>query len=404
MKSFWFKMTSYFKIFDDQENKTVLRKAQTRKQTRSVLGEISQNPQKYPERIAKSDGCEALSENANLETTTMVAHHSQENSLSSLSINKTSQVILESRQPFAPMTVESDNETDELNSSIVSCSDASNVSSVFQDTSNGQASLLPSEDILAVTEYSKEIYQYLKKRETQQMPKWNYMQRQADITFSMRSVLVDWLVEVAGEYNLGNETIHLAVSYIDRFLSCMSVERSKLQLVGTACLMIAAKYEEIYPPGVEEFALITDNTYTNKQVLRMEHLVLKVLGFDVSTPTSHLFVNHFCQMFHMDGKVLHLAMYLNELSLLDGSTFMKFPGSVVAASSVVLARHTLGIEAWADGMAVEAGYSVDDLKECVVGLYEIFVAAPTLVQQATREKYKHYGLNKVAEVKPVDIM
>ena len=46
----------------------------------------------------------------------------------------------------------------------------------------------------------------------------------------------------------------------------MSVERSKLQLVGTACLMIAAKYEEIYPPGVEEFALITDNTYTNKQV------------------------------------------------------------------------------------------------------------------------------------------
>ena len=45
----------------------------------------------------------------------------------------------------------------------------------------------------------------------------------------------------------------------------MMVERSKLQLVGTAALFVAAKYEEIYPPEVEEFASITDNAYTKKQ-------------------------------------------------------------------------------------------------------------------------------------------
>ncbi len=66
------------------------------------------------------------------------------------------------------------------------------------------------------------------------------MTKQPDITFVMRAILVDWLVEVGEEYNLHSETVFLAVNYIDRFLSYMSVQRSKLQLVGTACMFIAA--------------------------------------------------------------------------------------------------------------------------------------------------------------------
>ena len=56
----------------------------------------------------------------------------------------------------------------------------------------------------------------------------------------------------------------------------MSVLRGKLQLVGTAAMFIAAKFEEIYPPELGEFVYITDDTYSKKQVLRMEHLILKV--------------------------------------------------------------------------------------------------------------------------------
>lgn len=66
------------------------------------------------------------------------------------------------------------------------------------------------------------------------------MKKQPDITYSMRSILVDWLVEVTEEYKLQTETLYLAVSYIDRFLSYMSVVRAKLQLVGTAAMFIAA--------------------------------------------------------------------------------------------------------------------------------------------------------------------
>ena len=82
----------------------------------------------------------------------------------------------------------------------------------------------------------------------------------------MRAILVDWLVEVAEEYRLHPQTLHVAVSYIDRFLSEMSVQRGKLQLVGVTCMLLAAKFEEIYPPAVDEFVYITDNTYTRDQV------------------------------------------------------------------------------------------------------------------------------------------
>ena len=50
------------------------------------------------------------------------------------------------------------------------------------------------------------------------------MVKQPDITFGMRSILIDWLVEVGEEYKLKNETIYLSVNYIDRFLSHMSVQ------------------------------------------------------------------------------------------------------------------------------------------------------------------------------------
>lgn len=68
-----------------------------------------------------------------------------------------------------------------------------------------------------------------------------------------------------------------------------------------------SKYEEIYPPDVNEFVYITDHTYTKKQVLRMEQLILKVLTFDLFVPTSTVFVNLYATMNPQDERVKHLA-------------------------------------------------------------------------------------------------
>ncbi|KAL1391508.1 hypothetical protein pipiens_012329, partial [Culex pipiens pipiens] len=158
-----------------------------------------------------------------------------------------------------------------------------------------------------------DILAYLREAEKRHRPKPLYMKKQPDINQSMRTILVDWLVEVCEEYRLQNETLCLAISYIDRFLSFMSVVRAKLQLVGTAAMFIAAKYEEIYPPDVGEFVYITDDTYSKTQVLRMEQLILKVLGFDLSVPTTLVFTSVYCVMNDVPDKVKYMCMYLCEL-------------------------------------------------------------------------------------------
>lgn len=61
----------------------------------------------------------------------------------------------------------------------------------------------------------------------------NFMEHQSDINSAMRTILTDWLIEVADEYKLNDETLFLSVQYVDRFLSAVNVTRSKLQLLGS---------------------------------------------------------------------------------------------------------------------------------------------------------------------------
>ena len=70
----------------------------------------------------------------------------------------------------------------------------------------------------------------------------SYMTDQADITASMRAILVDWLIEVQENFELFHETLYLA-ELTDRYLCRAQVKREYLQLVGATCMLIAAKFE-----------------------------------------------------------------------------------------------------------------------------------------------------------------
>lgn len=248
-------------------------------------------------------------------------------------------------------------------------------------------------------EYAQDIYGYLRELELKYRPKANYMEKQPDITSSMRTILVDWLVEVADEYNLHAETLFLAVSFVDRFLSSMSVVRNKLQLVGTASLLIAAKFEEIYPPEVKEFVYITDDTYTQEQVLKMERVVLKILSFHVAAPTINYFLLRFAEVSHAPDTAKHLAHYLCELALLDDVPYLQFLPSIVAGSALCLANHTLGRHPWGRELVEYSGYEVATLRECMHSLYSSFCNAAGRAQRAVHDKFKTPKFHCVANLK-----
>lgn len=108
------------------------------------------------------------------------------------------------------------------------------------------------EDELAVVEYVEDIYKFYKIAEDESRLR-DYMGTQPDVNEKMRSILVDWLIEVHYKFELRQETLYLTVNIIDRFLSSKIVPRKELQLVGIASMLIACKYEEIWAPEVLNF-------------------------------------------------------------------------------------------------------------------------------------------------------
>ena len=116
------------------------------------------------------------------------------------------------------------------------------------------------------------------------MPHPGYMDTQEELKWSMRGVLNDWLVQVHQRFKLLPETLLLAFNITDRFLSARTVSLEKLQLAGATSLWMAAKYEEIYLPSLNNFVSATENCYDKDDVLRAERYMFKTLDWNLSYP------------------------------------------------------------------------------------------------------------------------
>ncbi|KAJ8505759.1 hypothetical protein OPV22_006645 [Ensete ventricosum] len=249
-----------------------------------------------------------------------------------------------------------------------------------------------------------DIYRHLRIAETKKRPSTDFMETiQKDINASMRSILIDWLVEVAEEYRLVPDTLYLTVNYIDRYLSGNEINRQRLQLLGVACMLIAAKYEEICAPQVEEFCYITDNTYFKDEVLEMEADVLKYLKFEMTAPTSKCFLRRFIRAAQGSDEVPalqleFLACYVAELSLLEYNLLCYAP-SIVAASAIFLAKFIMQPtkRPWNATLGHYTLYKPSDLSDCVKALHLLFCTSAGNNQPAIREKYSQHKYKFVAK-------
>jgi Cyclin, N-terminal domain len=122
------------------------------------------------------------------------------------------------------------------------------------------------DDPLCATSYVADMYDHFRGKELTTSVRPGFMNNQTHINERMRAILVDWLVEVHLKFKLVPETLYLTINLIDRYLVRKEVSRPKLQLVGVTCLLIASKYEEIYPPELRDLVYICDRAYAKTDV------------------------------------------------------------------------------------------------------------------------------------------
>ncbi|OJD20481.1 hypothetical protein ACJ73_08184 [Blastomyces percursus] len=240
-------------------------------------------------------------------------------------------------------------------------------------------------DTSIVAEYGDEIFQYMRELEMRLLPNAHYMDNQAEIQWSMRSVLMDWLVQVHHRFSLLPETLFLCVNYIDRFLSCKIVSLGKLQLVGATAIFIAAKYEEINCPSLQEIIYMVDNGYTADEILKAERFMLSMLQFELGWPGPMSFLRRISKADDYDLETRTLAKYFLEITIMD-ERFVGTPPSFTAAGAHCLARLMLRKGTWTPAHVYYSNYTYSQLYPLVSLILEC-CEDPMKHHSAVYEKY-----------------
>jgi len=248
-------------------------------------------------------------------------------------------------------------------------------------------------------------------KEAQNMPHRGFILEQRSLNGRMRAILVDWIAQVLDMNKFSRRTLFLTVSLIDRCFCCMPIDKSNLQLLGTAAFLIAAKVEEIHPPELTDLIYICDGAYTMEQLLSMECAILINLDFRTDGPTVEHFLPHliaasqsrdnlgpdpilatglaslweFSAACDRDESRNDIAWFLAELALLD-VRMSHYPPSQVSASALYLASilvnhvkprdiHMEFPKLWDDALVQISGYTESMLLECVDDLNRLRTAA-----------------------------
>lgn len=230
---------------------------------------------------------------------------------------------------------------------------------------------------------------------------------QPELTPKMRTILIDWVIELSEHFNFGPSTLHLAITMVDRVLAsgplgqldrtrggprnfddgldddslddslydrdsrddddddnsrqtkCFLILRDRFQLLGATCTWMACKLLEISPPKATDIAYVSDHIYSLDQIMRMERRVCNALEFKLLLhPTPHQYLFEYLRASEdrpaQGGHPLGSLLPSHKSFLIYMANYMLELGrlpyapatrnpSLLAAGAVYLARVTLGI-------------------------------------------------------------
>lgn len=247
------------------------------------------------------------------------------------------------------------------------------------------------DDPLMASEYVNDIFSYFYELETRMLPDPQYLTKpNTHLKPRMRSILVDWLVEMHLKFRVLPESLFLAINIMDRFMSIETVQIDRLQLLATGSLFIAAKYEEVFSPLVKNYAYFTDGSYTEEEILQAEKYILTILNFDLNYPNPMNFLRRISKADDYDVQSRTLGKYLLEITIVDYK-FIGMRPSLCCALAMYLARLILGkVPIWNGNLIhYSGGYRLNDMKPCVELMFQ-YLLAPI----EHDEFFKKYAMRK----------
>ena len=206
------------------------------------------------------------------------------------------------------------------------------------------------DDPLMCSEYILQILNYLREQEVKTLPN-SY--ESASITAKDRFKIMSQLIEVHHMFRLLPETIFLACNIFDRVNTTLKVSKDQASAVMLVSLLVASKFEEIFPPSVKHIIKrglelgITD--FTNQKVYDIEHEILKAIKYDLSYPNPFNFLRRASKADDYNSETRTVAKYFMELSIVE-LKLVPFTPSRVAAAAFWCATKMLRNCAWVNSI------------------------------------------------------
>ncbi|XP_078394124.1 G1/S-specific cyclin-D1-like [Cetorhinus maximus] len=213
---------------------------------------------------------------------------------------------------------------------------------------------------------------------------------QPEIQPQMRSLLAGWMLEVCEEERCEKEVFPLAMNYLDRFLSAVPLGKSRLQLLGSACLFLASKLRETSPLSVETVCAYTAHSSRPEELRVMELLLLNKLQWDIAAPTALEFVERLIGAMglpRVKEQVVrrHTETFIT-LCTID-CEFLSYPPSMIGAAS--LAAAVTGLRLGHRGLCLANRELTDHLARSIRCNSECLKACQERVEIALQARLHH---------------
>lgn len=161
-----------------------------------------------------------------------------------------------------------------------------------------------------------------------------------------RAKMVLWCTKIVDFCNFERETVSIALSFLDRFLSTKAGEqflynRHEFQLATLGCFFTAIKLSESRELSLHLFSQITNGMYSVERLAKMELQILSALNWRMHPPTPLRFIHELLALPHeftsqmeslLNDNFLGVVKYQAELSTLDYFFVTQKPSMIAVAA------------------------------------------------------------------------
>jgi hypothetical protein len=252
------------------------------------------------------------------------------------------------------------------------------------------------DDPLDCRDFDLEVYRFMRSAETSNLPSPDLFANQTSVTPRMRATVVDWLVEVHRKLRMHTDTLCLTVMLIDQYLTVNTIDKTDLQRLGCAALLLAAKSAELNPPTLFDLFELSGQSFSIDALKQMEASLFTSLQFRVDPVLSSMFLKRFLKLAKTDLRLSMLSHFILEASLLEAEFIGMVPSKLAAAAICLATAIERGPNQWDSYLQKNTGYGLSHLSDTVQKLLQVVATSSTGRFQTIRKKYSTQPMCRVS--------